>query len=56
VISNEVLQYVRMQVDDVDGRRATRRGAGEQCVPTKICNIYELRSVMLIADKRHVRI
>ena len=50
----EVLQRVRMQVDDVDGRRATRTNVGLQWLPTRLCNAYEHRSTMLMADEQCV--
>jgi len=52
---NEVLQHVRMQVDDVDGRRAARTNLGQQWVATRFCNTYERRSTMLTVDDKHVR-
>jgi len=69
VCTNEVLQHVRMQVDDVDGTRAActnvasgnggRRTActnvGQRCVPTRFCNPYKHRSTMLTADEDHIR-
>jgi len=69
VISNEVLQHVRMQVDNVDGRQAALmnvasgnggRRAGytnvrQRCLPTRFCNAYEHRSVGLTAYEQHVR-
>ena len=68
--TNEVLQCVRTQVDDVDGRQGTRtnvasgnggRGAActnvaQPCVPTRFCNRYERRSAVLTAYEQHVGI
>jgi len=67
--SNEVLQRVRTQVDDVDGRRAacTNVASGNGgsraactnvrpwCVPTRFCNAYECRSVVLNAYEQRIR-
>jgi len=69
VRTNEVLQRVRTQVDDVDGRRAactnvasgnggrraTCTNVGQRCVPTKFCNTYERRSAVLTAYEQRVR-
>jgi len=69
VCTNEVLQHVRTQVDDVNGRqaartnlasgnggrRATCTNVGQRCVPTKFCNTYERRSAVLTAYEQHVR-
>jgi len=67
--SNEVLERVRMQVDDVDGRRvahtnvasgnggrhAACTNVGQWCVPTRFCNPYEHRSAVLTAYEQCVR-
>jgi len=67
--TNEVLQRIRTQVDDVDGRRAAptnvasgnggRRTActnvGQRRVPTKFCNAYERRSAVLTAYEQRIR-
>jgi len=69
VCTNEVLQRVRTQVDDVDGRRAAstnvdsgnggRRAActnvGQPCLPTRFRNAYERRSAVLTAYEQRVR-
>jgi len=69
VHTNEVLQRLRTQVDDVDGRRAactnvasgnggrraTCMNVGQRCVPTKFCNTYERRSAVLTAYEQRVR-
>ena len=66
--TNELLQCVRTQVDDVDGRRvvcmnvASGNGGryvvctniGQRCLPTRFCNVYERRSTMLTADEEHL--
>jgi len=66
--SNEVLQCVRTQVDDVDGRRAVRTNVasgnggrraactnvGQRCVPTRFCNAYERTSAVLTAYEQRV--
>ena len=48
--TNEVLQRVRTQVDNVDGRRAAHTNVGQQWVPTRFYNAYERRLTMLMAD------
>jgi len=53
--TNELLQRVRTQVDDVDGKRAARTNVGQQWVATRFCNAYEHRSTMLMADEQRVR-
>jgi len=67
--SNEVLQHIRTQVDNVDGRRGARTNVasgnggrsaactnvGQQCVPTRFCNTYERRSAVLTAYEQRVR-
>jgi len=67
--SNEVLQRVRTQVDNVDGRRVARTNVasgnggrraactnvGQWCVPTRFCNVYECRSAVLTAYEQRVR-
>jgi len=56
VRTHEVLQCVRMQVDNIDGRQAARTSVGQQWVPSRFCNAYEHRSTMLPADEQHVLI
>jgi len=46
VRTDEVLQRVRMQVDDVDGIQAARTNVGQEWVPTMLCNTCEPRSTM----------
>ena len=48
--TNDALQHVRTQVDDVDGRRAAQTNLGQQWVPTRFCNAYERRLTMLTAE------
>jgi len=69
VCTNEVLQCVRTQVDNVDsrggagtnvasgngGRRAACTNVGQPCIATRFCNAYECRSTMLTADEEYVR-
>jgi len=55
VRTNEVLQRVRTQVNDVDGRRAARTNVGQQCVPMRFCNTYEYRATVLTADEQRVQ-
>jgi len=69
VRTDEVLQRVRTQVDDVDGRRAVRTNVasgnggrraagvnvGQRCVPTRFCNAYERRTAVLTAYEQRVR-
>jgi len=69
VCTNEVLQRVRTQVDDVNGRRAartnlasgngSRRAAcmnvGKPWVPTRFCKAYECRSAVLTAYEQRKR-
>jgi len=50
VRTDEVLQRVRTQLDDVDGRRAASTNVGQWCVSTRFCNAYERRSAMLTVD------
>jgi len=52
---NEVLQRVRTQVSDVDGRPAARTKVGQWWVPTRFCNTYERSSTMLTVDEQRVR-
>jgi len=52
--SNEVLQRVRMQVDDVDSRRGARTNVGQQWVAMRFCNMYERRSAVLTAYEQCV--
>ena len=52
---NDVLQRVRMQVSDVDGRLAARTNVGQRCVPTRFCNAYERSSTMLTVEEQRVR-
>jgi len=54
VRTNEVLQRVPTQVDDVLSRRAARTNVGQQWVATRFCNAYECRSTMLRADEQCV--
>jgi len=37
------------------GRRAACRNIGQKCVPTRFCNTYEGRSVVLTADVEQVQ-
>jgi len=69
VRTNEVLQYVRTQLDDVDGSRGARANVvsgnggrreactnvGQRCVSTRFCNAYERRSAVLTASEQRVR-
>jgi len=69
VCTNEVLQRVRTQVDDVNGRRAARTNlasgnggrraactnVGQPCIPTRFCKAYERRSAVLTAYEQRVR-
>ena len=45
VRSDDVLQHVSMQVDDVDGRRAARTNVGQQWVPKKLCKRTQVDNV-----------
>jgi len=53
--TNDALERMRTQVDDVDSRRTARTNLGQQWVPTRFCNAYERRSTMLTADGQHLR-
>jgi len=69
VCSNEVLQRIQTQVDDVDGRpvactnaasgngdrRAACMNVGQWCGPTRFCNAYERRSAVLTAYEQRVQ-
>jgi len=69
VHTNEVIQRVGTQVDDVDGRRAEHTNVangnggrlaaganvGQQWVPARLCNVCERRSTMLTAYEQRVR-
>jgi len=52
--TNEALQHVRTQDDDVDGRQAARTNVGQRYVPMKFCNMYERRSAVLMAEEQRV--
>jgi len=69
VCTNEVLQRIRTQVDDVDGRRAARTNVdsgnggrrtactnvGQSCVSMRFRNAYERRSAVLTVYEQRVR-
>jgi len=55
VHTNELLQCVRMQVDDVDGRPAACTNVGQQWVAMWFYNAYQHRSTMLMVDEQCVR-
>ena len=55
VSTHEVLQHVQTQVGNVDGGRAVRTNVEQQWVPARLCNMYEHRSMMLMADEQHIR-
>jgi len=53
--TDEVLQRVRTQLDDVDGGRAASTNVGQQWVPSMFCNVDERRSTMLTVDEQYLR-
>jgi len=53
--TNEVLQHVQVQVSEVDSIPAVRTNEEQLWVPTKLCNTYGRRTMMLTADEVHVR-
>jgi len=67
--SNKVLQHVRTQVNDIDGRQVARTNVAsgnggsravctneeQQCVTMRFCNAYERRSEMFTAYEQRIR-